>query len=338
MSRIVDIHDFLEGAEESIMVDVRSPSEFRQGHIPGAINIPLFSDEERKTVGILYKNSGRSAAIQEGFRILAARYSSVQESISEFPKERETFMYCWRGGMRSGAMGWLSEKLGHPCVLLKGGYKSYRRLARKVFSSELKLNILGGMTGSGKTHVLHELKKRGHQVVDLEGIACHKGSAFGALGENPQPSTEHFENLLLAKFLKLDPEKPVWLEDESQSIGKVFIPPELFSKMRSSPIFIVEIPLEERLKRLVQVYSKFDNQELKDCILKISKKIGGQNLNEALKLLDSGDYYKFAGIALKYYDKTYSYGLSKRELNTMINISVKSGDPSNITELIENNI
>ncbi|MFW5821593.1 MAG: tRNA 2-selenouridine(34) synthase MnmH, partial [Bacteroidota bacterium] len=240
--------------------------------------------------------------------------------------------------LRSGAMSWLMERYGINTMLLEGGYKSYRRLVRKYFSNTFNLHIVGGMTGTGKTEILKELKRKGHQVIDLEGIAHHKGSAFGSLGEIEQPTTEQFENDLLFKFLQHNPNKVIWLENESQSIGRVFIPPELFIQMKRSRLYNIEIPFDKRIERLVHDYSHYADKDLLECIQKISKKIGGQHLNEAVEALDRKDYIKFAGIALRYYDKTYQFGISNRYSNEIINIKSDTDDASKNAGFIEKNL
>ncbi len=335
MSIRLNIQNFLKESSSLPVIDVRSPSEFRRGHIPGAINVPLFTDSERKIVGTLYKKRGRKTAIRRGFEILAKKYTILTAEAISKSKNEHLMIYCWRGGMRSSAVAWLLERMDIKTLILEGGYKSYRRLVRDFFCSDLNLHIIGGMTGTGKTEILQEFRKKGHQVIDLEAIAHHKGSAFGSLGNVEQPTTEQFENDLLIEFLKYDISKLIWLENESQSIGRVFIPPELFSQMRNSRLFNIIIPEKIRIFRLVNEYSRFSDKELNECMRKIQKKIGGQNLQEAESALINRDYHKFAGIALKYYDKSYEFGLEKKKSGNIINIHSETGDSSKNAELID---
>lgn len=226
-------------------------------------------------------------------------------------RHKTLLVHCWRGGMRSKSMVWLFETLGLTCFLLEGGYKSYRRYVHLVLNRPLKLKVLGGRTGSGKTDILHELEKKGEQVVDLEGIARHKGSAFGSLGEEEQPSTEQFENLLCQKLLSLDPARDIWIEDESRNIGKCVLPGGLYARMRESKIIFLDISRELRAQHLVKHYASYEAESLKFCVRKIQKKLGGDRTRVALESIDRKDFNQTAMITLEYYDKAYMHALDK---------------------------
>lgn len=312
MAETVSIKVFLARSRSIPVIDVRSPAEFNQAHYPSSINIPLLENEERRLVGTLYKKNSREEAIRVGFEIIASKTSKLIEAGIRAAKNSKLLIYCWRGGMRSASVAWLFEQNGIDCTLLSGGYKNYRRQIKEYFSSGLKIKILGGMTGSGKTEILLKLKEHGVQVVDLEGIAHHKGSAFGSLGEEAQPTTEHFENLIFEEFIKLDKNKPIWLEDESKNIGRVYIPDELFVLMRKSSVYVINIPKEKRIERLVVDYGKFPDELLIERIERISKKIGGQNTKLAIEAIRDKNYHIAANISLLYYDKAYGFGLEKR--------------------------
>jgi tRNA 2-selenouridine synthase len=225
--------------------------------------------------------------------------------------------------MRSGAMAWLFSFSGIKTSVLTGGYKAYRHFVRESFSKGPRVLILGGMTGSGKTEMLKYLASEGEQVLDLEGLANHKGSAFGALGQQEQPTNEQFENNLAEKWLSLDPAKPVWIEDESRNIGKVIIPDLLFEKMSRAEVVFLDVPFEERVKRLTADYGSFGQAELIAVIEKISKRIGGDVAKTAIISLQNGDLELTVSMVLNYYDKTYSYGLSKRDRNKMMKIDAE---------------
>jgi tRNA 2-selenouridine synthase len=308
------------------LLDVRSTGEYEKGHIPGAGSFPLFTDEERKNVGIIYKSKGRKSAIRKGFEIVGGKYCEYLKKIKSFSPDVPVFLYCWRGGMRSAALGWLFEKYGFTVYLLKGGYKSFRSQLREDFARERKICILGGMTGSGKTEILWELKKAGQQVIDLEDIAGHRGSAFGNLGFREQISNEHFENRLWDAFRQTDPGTAVWLENESRSIGRVIIPPELYSVMQRSDLYLLEVPRKIRIERIVEDYSHFPSDQLVDSIYRIRKKLGGLRTRQAVDSVVSGDYRKAVDLILDYYDKSYRYCLEQKDFRTIRILSTQSAN------------
>lgn len=322
----MEAEQFTALAENHPVVDVRSPSEFSHGHYPGATNIPLFNDEERARVGILYKNKGREVAVEEGLRIAGPKlteYVSLGKAVSG---GRDLLMYCWRGGMRSGAMAWLFRTAGIPVILLEGGYKAYRRFLKSRLEFPREMRILGGMTGSGKTRILHELKKLGEQVIDLEAVARHRGSVFGSLKSKPQPTTEQFENNLFAEWLQLKPNSYVWLEDESKSIGRVFIPDELFVSMKSSLLVEIHVPREKRIINLVEEYGKEEQSTLIDNVSRITKRLGSLKTKEIIEALKCNDYVKAADLLLNYYDKAYRLSMSRNK-RAVVHIDLKGDTP-----------
>lgn len=310
----------------STIVDVRSPSEYLQGHIPGAINLPLFDDEERAVVGIEYKQRGQRDAVIKGLELVGPKLSHFVRSLENADQEKEVGVYCWRGGMRSAGMAWLFENSGYRTVRLNKGYKAFRGLAKEIFE-QFDLILIGGETGAGKTAVLQELRSVGEQVVDLEDLACHKGSAFGGIGETTQPSTEHFQNLVLHAFSQLDPTKPVYLEDESSYIGKVGLSETLWRKMKQSPLVHLQVPRDLRVKTLVDVYGGFDKALLEEAIQKISRKLGGQNAKNAIELLYQNRLDLVANEMLRYYDKSYRFLLERNQHNIVLTIQTESSEP-----------
>ena len=229
MQKELDILQFLTLAETIPVIDVRSPAEFEKGHIPGAFNIPLFNNEERAIVGTLYKQKGKNEAVLAGLDIVGPKMSSLVSEARKISVNNEVLVHCWRGGMRSGSFCWLLNTVGIKASTLKKGYKAYRNHVLQSFEKPFQIIILGGETGSGKTEILKYIREEGEQVIDLEGIAHHKGSSFGAIGQEPQPRPEQFENDLALQWNKLDPSKRIWLEDESKNIGRVFITDSLWN-------------------------------------------------------------------------------------------------------------
>lgn len=356
----ITIEEFLSLAKQYPVLDVRSPGEYNHAHIPAAYSLPLFTDEERKQVGTAYKQQSREEAIKIGLDYFGVKMRKMVEEtesiVSRFSLtcdnssatnngERETrnvLVHCWRGGMRSAAVAWLLELYGFKVYLLVGGYKAYRKWVLVQFEQAYNFNIIGGYTGSGKTRVLHELEKHNKLIIDLEGLANHKGSAFGAMENMPQPSQEMFENMLaqaLAQTVvcseqyekisngllpiannQLPTTNCIWLEDESQRIGNLQIPMALWYNMRKAPVFFLDIPFEERLDYITEDYGKQNKDRLKDSILRIQKRLGGLETKNAICFLEANNYRACFSILLSYYDKWYFKGLHNREnIATLLN-------------------
>jgi tRNA 2-selenouridine synthase len=322
----IDIVRFLELSEIDPIVDVRSPSEFNYGHIPGAVNIPLFDDKERAAVGTKFKKEGRLPAILEGLKYTGPAMSSKLEYALKIAKNGKLLVHCWRGGMRSEAMAWLFSLGDIKAEVLDGGYKSYRHHILESLSGKRNMIVLGGMTGSSKTHILKYLKTTGQQVVDLEGLANHKGSAFGALGLPAQPSTEQFANILFNDWKQLSRGLPVWVEDESRNIGSIFIPDRFYLNMQDSPSVILKMDVKTRLPRLMEEYATFSPESLRISILKISKRLGGDNTSDAINAVETGDLAKAIEIVLYYYDKAYQFGLKKKNNKNIIYVNTDIDD------------
>jgi tRNA 2-selenouridine synthase len=330
------IDEFLSLAKEYPVLDVRSPGEFLHAHIPGAHSLPLFSDEERKVVGTAYKQESKQKAIKLGLDFFGVKMVKMVEEAEQLIKLRSTnyevrnyenivLVHCWRGGMRSAGVAWLLDLYGYKVYTLVGGYKVYRKWVLQQFDKDYPIHILGGYTGSGKTEVLQVLKKKKESVIDLEGLANHKGSAFGALGRPAQPSQEMFENLLAGELTKNTGKNedlsssishlisPIWLEDESQRIGNVNIPTPFFGKMRIKKVFFLNIPFDERLDFIVSNYGSFEKDKLVNAIIRIKKRLGGLETKTAVNYLIEDNVRACFAILLHYYDKQYQKGLENRE-------------------------
>jgi tRNA 2-selenouridine synthase len=321
MHQELDINDFLDQAVEIPVVDVRTPAEFFQGHIPSAHNIPLFSNEERKSVGTTYKKKGRQHAILEGLDYSGPRLRSYIVRARKFARSNRLLVHCWRGGMRSAGMAWLFTTYGLQCHTLKGGYKSFRREALSYLKNRFPFVVIGGLTGSGKSEVLRSLARSGDQILDLEGFSHHKGSAFGHLGETEQNTNEQFENDIFRNLRGMDKTQIIWIEDESRNIGRNTLPAGIYQGIRSAPVLFLDVPLEERIRRLVGEYSCYPADMLVRSIERISSRLGGNAAREASQAVRSGDYARTAELVLGYYDKTYTFGLSKRDQSMVYKIT-----------------
>jgi len=344
----ITIEEFIMQAANAIIIDVRSPAEFEQAHIPNAFSLPLFNNDERAIIGTTYKKQSREEAIKLGLPLFGYKMLGMIETVENWIKDKQPnnpsykptiYVHCWRGGMRSAAIAWLLDLYGYKVIQLTGGYKAYRNWVLAQYNLSYPLKVLGGFTGSGKTEILHELKKRNHRVIDLEGLAHHKGSAFGAIGQAVQPSQEMFENILAHALLEAKmSNETIWIEDESQRIGTVMIPTPLFHLLRNSACYFLTIPFEERLKFIVEGYGKFDKKSLMEATQRIEKRLGGLETKNAVTYILEGQYKEAFAILLKYYDKWYEKNAKNQSLPKVKIIPVNSEkvDPILNAALIEN--
>ncbi len=322
----LSIDAFLEKSRQNLLLDVRTPAEFEAGHIPGAVNIPLFTNEERVIIGTIYKQQGKQKAILKGLDFIGPRMSGLIKTVEKITKNKTVLLHCWRGGMRSGSVAWILNLYGFEVILLRGGYKTYRNWVLEQFNKPKNIIVLGGSTGSGKTETLHYLQNNGEHIIDLEKIACHKGSAFGAIGEKEPPTQEQFENNLAHEWNAVPADKRLWLEDEGRTIGRKVMPEAIWQQMRLSPLIYLEIPLQNRVKFLVEIYGKYPKEALEESILKVKKRLGGLAAQQALDALNENNLAETAEILLKYYDKTYQFGLSKRPSETIHYLKTETAD------------
>ena len=326
---IHDISNFIEILikQRLPLIDARSSSEFKQGHIPGAVNIPLLNDDHRKIVGTTYKKEGRQAAVEKGFELVGPHFHEIIKKTKTKCNGNEVMLYCWRGGMRSNITAWILTMAGSNVHLLKGGYKTFRNWTLEQFNMPRKIIVLGGKTGSGKTDMLALLKQKGEQIICLETLAHHKGSAYGSLGQKEQFTTEHFENLLAFELHQTNPHQPLWLENESRTIGYNKIPDGLFEMMRVAPVVEIQVERDTRKKRILNEYGCFTHEELAEKTNRIAKRLGGQHLKEALNHLEENNKDAWVEIILDYYDKTYTHSNEQRDKENIYPVKVKWEDP-----------
>ncbi len=313
------IDQLIQKLHTYIIIDVRSPSEYTHAHIPLAYNISLFDDSERQVVGTVYKQKSKQEAIKIGLSFFSPKMLPIVTEVENIlckhaDVKKEIVVYCWRGGMRSAAISWLLDIYGFTVYTVVGGYKNFRRWVLQQFEIDYPLCVLGGFTGSNKTNVLYALEAKGEYIIDLEKIASHRGSAFGSLGMDPQPTQEMFENNLamLLYAYKGSHCCRIWIEDESQRIGKINIPTILYRSMRNKPLFFLEVPFDIRLQRIIALYGQFSTIALEEAITRIQKRLGGKEKSIALEYLYQKNTKECFSILLKYYDKWYLLGMQKR--------------------------
>lgn len=311
MVRQVDPETFVKLSATVPTLDVRSPGEYRLGHLTGAISFPLFDDSERAEVGTLYKQVGQLQAVERGLEIVGGKMREMFTQGMSHAREGKLLVHCWRGGQRSASVANLLAVAGLDVAVLKGGYKAYRNWVLGMFDRPHAFLVVGGLTGSGKTRILHHLQARGQAILDIEGHAAHRGSAFGRLGQNRYVSPQQFENDMAHALFQLQG-RPTWLEDESRVLGSLTLPQRLWEQKQAAPVFFVEIPDGERVRLLIEDYGELDHAGLAASIRKISEKLGGLRTQQALAMLAANDTEPLTRLLLDYYDKLYLNSLKAK--------------------------
>lgn len=331
----IDISNYLNNRKDWPLLDVRTPAEFEKGHVPGAFSFPLFNNEERVIVGTSYKQESPRKALKKGLELVGPKLAYFVEQAEILFPRKQVAIHCWRGGKRSASLAWLLDFAGFEVQLVNGGYKAYRQHVLRSFErSPKQLVVLGGRTGCGKTVILKTIENKQEQFIDLEGLANHKGSAFGTLGTNEQPQVEQFENDLAKDWEQLDNNRIVWLENESRSIGRVYIPQGLWDQMKKAPLINIEVPFDWRVDNLVKDYAQYPKPLLIAAFEKIKKRIGGLNLKLAKDALAKDDFHQAANIALRYYDKAYQYMLDNNSTPNIHHLNISDPDPEKIADLL----
>ncbi len=292
------------------LIDARTPLEFEEDHIPGAHNVPLLTNEERVEIGIIHKKIGPVEARRRGLALTCSRFHDIVEQIIALADGRPILVYCWRGGLRSHSVAMLVEMCGTPAKQLVGGYKSYRNHVIECFDKcnfAAPLIVMHGMTGTGKTEFINGLDPQKWATIDLEGLAHHRGSAFGSLGLEQNFSQKCFESILWDTFRHLPPDRPIVLEGESQRIGRYFLPGIFYQKMGEGCRVWCSAAMETRIKRLTAEYA---HPEYKDGMLlaleRIKKKLGGTRYLELKAKIEEWDVEGIArGLVDEYYDRMY---------------------------------
>ena len=332
--------EFWAARSEQLVIDVRSPGEFANGHIPNAVNVPLFDNDERAEVGTLYKKRGHDPAVLRGLEIVGPKMAGFARTVAELNRKhghggKNVAVHCWRGGMRSQSFAWLLETTGWTVTVLDGGYKAFRRLAHDTIEKTHRLVVLSGLTGAGKTVHLQRLRDAGEQVVDLERLANHRGSAFGGVGQGEQPKTEQFENDLFVELEQCDPDRRIWVEDEGKQVGAVVVPHLFHQQVRNAPAVFLDVPQEVRVGHLMEEYGELDPVELIESLNKIRKRFGPQHATAAIELVQSGDVRSAIQMTLAYYDRTYLHCVKKMPRQKVAELKANGiAEPSVVAESI----
>lgn len=320
----INISEFLSLAKILPVLDARSESEYDNGHICGAINFPILNDEERKSVGICYKIKGHQKAVILGYELAGPKFHELIKIAYKKFRQRKILIHCFRGGLRSKILSYVLHSAGFDVSVLVGGYKSYRKYVLQILDSDLQLNVIGGYTGSRKTIILNNYKINGEQIIDIEALSNHRGSAFGAIGLPKQPTQEQFENDIADAISKLDLSKIIWVEDENRMTGKIKLPDKFYNQMRSAQLYFINNSFEERSSFILDTYGKFDKKLLIESTKKLEQRLGNLQMRKAVSHLENNEMQMWLDIVLTYYDKAYNYGLSLRDKNkiTILNSNI----------------
>jgi tRNA 2-selenouridine synthase len=318
------------------IIDVRSPSEFAEDHVPGAINLPVLDDTERATVGTIYVQESRFLARRVGAALVARNVARhLETALADKTGSFRPLVYCWRGGQRSGAMATILAQVGWRTAVLAGGYKTYRRLVQTRLYEDvtpLKFVRLGGRTGSGKTELLARLAARGVQTLDLEALAEHRGSVFGGFGR-AQPSQKMFESRLLAALGKLDASRPVVVEAEASKIGDRMTPPTVWKAMALAPQIVLAVPLAERARYLTTQYAGVvaDRTAFEAALARLPVHISRATLATCRSLADAGDLKGLATLLIEaHYDPAYDRADRKDSAATLATVAMPGFDLQNL--------
>ena len=310
------------------IIDVRSPAEFAEDHVTGAISLPVLDNEERARVGTIYKQQSPFLGRKIGAALVfknAARH--IEGPLAQHEGGWRPLVYCWRGGQRSGSFAWMLSQIGWRSEVLDGGYKTFRRLVTSMLYDtplEYRLIMLGGYTGTAKTDLLARLAARGVQILDLEKLAGHRGSLLGETKEG-QPSQKMFETRLAMALSQLDPARPVVVEAESSKIGRILLPPSLWAAMCSAPWIDISAPIEARARYLVRAYDDIlsDTDRLTEKLNVVRRHRGHAIVDGWMALIAEGDKVGLTrALMQEHYDPSYNTSMKSVERKFMAQISV----------------
>ena len=337
MENTITVSKFVDVSTQYPLIDVRTPQEFKLGHIPGAHNVPVLSDEGGELVQTAYDQQGKEAAMLLGLDLCSRRMRPLIEQIKLIAHNKKTntfLVYGAYNGLRSKSLSLLMRLFDYEVSTLADGYQAFRNYTHTIVREQKKMIILGGSTGSGKTHILRALKEHGEQIIDLELLAQHRGSIFGSLGQKNQPTQEQFENELTLAWRSIDPEKTVWIEDEDRYIGRLSIPEMFWNSMREAPVMYIKVPEKQRISNLCREYGAYSLDALIPCVTRLTQRIGGMITQEIITALQASDTQTACTLLLAYYDKMYQQGLMRRSPESVVYCMLQDTDyPSQAREL-----
>ena len=319
------------------VIDARSPSEFAEDHLPGALNWPVLDDDQRRVVGTLYVQCSALEARKVGAAMAARNIAShLEQWIADKPRDWQPLVYCWRGGQRSGALAWFLDQIGFRTTKLAGGYKGFRGVVRDALTSlpkQFDLRVVAGRTGSGKTRLLQALRAEGAQVLDLEGLACHRGSVLGGLPHQPQPSQKAFDTQLWLALGQFDPQRPVFVESESKKIGALQVPAALVDHMHAhGQVLRVDMPDPARVQLLLQEYGFFADDADRFCSLLdgLIALRGRETVQRWQAMARAGQWAEvFGTMMLEHYDPLYNRSMERNygSLDKARTVTLADGSP-----------
>ncbi len=320
----------IEDHEFDEVIDVRAPAEFMDDHVPGAINLPVLDDDQRSEVGRVYKQVSPFEARRMGAGLVSSNIAAhFRKHFRDKQVNYRPLVYCWRGGQRSSSMATVLSEVGWRVHLIDGGYRAYRKYIsnclESIFDQITCFRVIAGLTGAGKTLLLKRLHEAGHQVIDLEGLACHRGSALGEDPERGQPSQKRFETLLFRQFSGMDYSRPIYVESESSRVGRVQVPASMWALMKEASVIELDVPLEARARYLLGEYGHFTGSP--ELLLKKMEPILPMHSTDVVdqwsESIREGDFMAFVKSILKHhYDPAYLRSRKKTYKLPLVSLSI----------------